>query len=72
MVRKNDQNGTNNHPDAGFLRFWSVLGGGAFSMFFWIGKSRPKIRKNQPAELQNIFRGYFLGGPAECAGLPGR
>ena len=72
MDAKSDQNGTTNHPDAGFLRFWSVLGRGAFSTFLGTGKSRPKIRKNQPAELNNIFPGYFLGGPAECAGLPER
>ena len=46
MVRKNDQNGTKNHLDAGFLRFWGVLGGGVFSRFFGTGKSRSKIRKN--------------------------
>ena len=34
MVRKSNQNGTTNHPDAGFLRFWAVLGGGVFSTFF--------------------------------------
>ena len=46
MDPKSDQNETQNHPDAGFLRFWSVLGGGVFSTFFETGKSRPKIRKN--------------------------
>ena len=46
MDSKSDQNGTKNHPDAGFLRFWSVLGGGFFSTFFETGKSRPKIWKN--------------------------
>ena len=46
MDPKSDQNGTKNHPDAGFLRFWSVLGGGVFSTFFGTGKSRPKIWKN--------------------------
>ena len=46
MDPKSDQNGTTNHPDAGFLRFWGVLGGGVFSTFFGTGKSRPQIRKN--------------------------
>ena len=46
MDPKSDQNETTNHPDAGFLRFWSVLGGGVFSTFLGTGKSRPKIRKN--------------------------
>jgi hypothetical protein len=46
MVPKSDQNGTNNHPDAGFLKFVGVLGGGVFSTFLGTGKSRPKIRKN--------------------------
>ena len=46
MDPKSDQNGTKNHPDAGFLRFWGVLGGGVFSTFLGTGKSRPKIRKN--------------------------
>ena len=72
MGPKNNKNGPTNHPDAGFLRFRGVLGGGVFSMFFGTSKSPPKIRKNQPAELQKQFPGYFLGGPAECAGLPGR
>ena len=31
---KSDQHGTQNHPDAGILRFWGVLGGGVFSMIF--------------------------------------
>ena len=69
---KSDQNGTKNHPDAVFLRFWGVLGGGVFSTFWGTGKSRPKIQKNQPPELTKKNPGYFLGGPAECAGLPGR
>ena len=71
----NGQNGTKNHPDAGFLRFLEVLGGNVFSTFLGTGKSRPKIRKNQPAELKQ-FRGasghHFWVGPAECAGLPER
>ncbi len=46
MDPKSDQNGTTNNPDAGFLRFWSVLGGGVFSTFFETGKSRPQIHKN--------------------------
>ena len=45
MVRKNDQHGTKNNPDTGFLRFLGVLGGGVFSTFLGTGKSRPKIRK---------------------------
>jgi hypothetical protein len=68
MDPKSDQNGTTNHPDAEFLRFWSVLGGGVFSTFLGTGKSRPKIWKKQPAELNKIIPGYLLGGPAECAG----
>ena len=46
MDPKSDQNGTTNHPDARFLRFWSVLGGGFFSTFVETGKSWPKIQKN--------------------------
>ena len=43
MDPQNDKNETTNHPDAGFLRFWSVLGGGVFSTFLGTGKSWPKI-----------------------------
>ena len=72
MIRKSYQNGIKNHPDAGFLIFWGVLGGDAYSTFLGTGKSRPKIRKNQLADLIKKNPGYSWGGPAECAGLPGR
>ena len=45
MDPKSDQIETKNNPDAGFLRFWGVLGGGVFSMFFGTGKNQPKTRK---------------------------
>ena len=72
MVRKNDQNGTKFHPDARFLRFWGVLGGGVFSTFFGTGKSRPKIRKNpekkQPARGQQTRK---MGRPGGMRGASG-
>ena len=46
MDSKNEQNGTTNHPDTGFVIFWSVLGGGVFSTFVGTEKSRPQIWKN--------------------------
>ena len=61
MVPKSDQNGTTNHPNAGFVRFGGVLEEVFFRRFWGPEKSRPKIWKNQPP-------GYLLGGPAECAG----
>ena len=67
MDPKSDQNGTTNHPDAGFLRFGGVLGGCVFSTFLGTGKSRPKIWKNQPAELI-YFSGVFFGRPGGMRG----
>jgi hypothetical protein len=57
MDPQTDQNGTKNNPDAGFLRFWSVLGGGVFSTFFETGKSRPKIWKNRSKGATNPENG---------------
>jgi hypothetical protein len=68
MDPNTDQHETKNHPDAGFLRFWSVLGGGAFSTFFETGKSRPKIWKNQLAEPRGGNKPRKWVGLAECAG----
>ena len=68
MDPKSDQNGTKNHPDAGFLRFWSVLGGGVFSIFFETGKSRPKIWKNPEKSQRGGNRPGKWVDPAECAG----
>ena len=66
---KSDHNGTKNHPDAGFLRFWSVLGGVCFFDFFLrpekVGPKSAKIRKK-------TARGAKTTEPAECAGLPER
>ena len=44
MDPKSDNNGTTNHPDAGSLRFWGVLGGGVFRRFWGPEKVGP--RKN--------------------------
>ena len=71
MFRKSKKNGrpkgskkdqrTTNHPDVGFLRSWCFVGGGVFSMFLVIGKSRPKIRNNQPGgPKKNIVMASFL------------
>ena len=46
MDPKNYQNGSKNHPDAGFLRFWGVSEGWYFSMIFWSAKKSPNIWKN--------------------------
>ena len=72
MDPKIDQNGTKNHPDAGFLRFLGVLGGGVFSTFFGTRKSRPQIRKNLEKSVQRGNKPGKWVDPAECAGLPER
>ena len=45
MDPKSDQNETKNHPDARFLRFWGVLGGGVFRCFLGPEKVVPKSGK---------------------------
>ena len=67
MVPKSDQDGTKNHPGAGFLRF----GGNVFSAFWGTGKSRPKIRKNQPAELKTKIRAIFRAARRNVRGCRG-
>ena len=72
---KNDRflkNGTQNLPDARFLRFWSVLGGGVFSTILGTAKKHPtsgKIRHFRPKGGTGLVKWV---GPAECAGLPER
>ena len=67
MDSKSEQNGTKNHPDARFLRFWNVLGGGVFSTFLGTGKSRPKIRKNRSKGTQT----RKMGRPGGMRGASG-
>ena len=67
MDPKSEQNGTTNHPDAGFLRFWGVLGGSVFSTFFGTRKSRAQIWKNQPAGPRGGTEPAKWVGLAECA-----
>ena len=68
MVRKSDQNGTKNHKDAGFLRFWGVLGGGVFSTFLGAGKIGPKSGKIRHFRPRGGTEPAKWVGPAECAG----
>ena len=51
MDPKSNQNGTTNHPQTGFLRFFGVLGEDVFSTFFETGKSRPKIHKKKNPKI---------------------
>ena len=71
MVRKSSQNGTKNHPDTGFLRFWSVLGGGVFSTFLGTEKSRPKIRKNPEKSQRGGTGTTKMGRPGGMRGASG-
>ena len=57
-----------NHPDAGCLRFGSVLGGGVFSTFFETGKSRPKIRKNPEKSQRGGAKTPKMGRPGGMRG----
>ena len=66
-----DQNGTKNHPNAGFLRFWGVLGGGVFSTFLGTGKLQPKIQKNPILWSETGARTPKMGRPGGMRGASG-
>jgi hypothetical protein len=64
------QNGSKKQP-----KWNQILERSGRMCFFDVFGDRKKSAQNpenQPAELQKKFPGYFWGGPAECAGLPGR
>ena len=71
MDPKSDQNGTKNHLDAEFLRFWGVLGGGVFSTFLGTGKSRPKILKIPEKSQRGVADPTKITRPGGMRGASG-
>ena len=69
MDLKSNQNETTNHPDAEFLRFGGVLGGGCF--FDGFG-DRIKSAHNLEKYKNNQQGGIWTTCLAECVGLPER
>jgi hypothetical protein len=71
MDPTSDQNGTKNHPDAGFLRFLEVLGGNVFSTFLGTRKSQPKIQKNPILWAKTGARTTKIARPGGMRGASG-
>jgi hypothetical protein len=71
MDQKRNQNGTTNHPDTGFLRFWGVLEGGVFVDGFWDRKKSAQNPEKSKKMIQKEIDPPKIALPGGMRGASG-